>query len=144
MKDDDMRSRIARPDTETLPISNGDTLIVKRRLNYGDARKMRSMQEHATLREAALVMAYLVDWSLTGLDGERISIAGLSPTDLLNRLDALSDDAFDEIYAAIQRHVAAMQAERDTEKNGRDGGSGEPAISPSPSGVAGASSGSVN
>ena len=136
------RSRFERPDTTTLTLKSGDTITVKRRLNYGEARKMRGMQQLQTLHDAAVVIAYLLDWTLTGLDGERQSIAGIAPSDLLNVLDALSDDAFDEIYAAISTHIAGQKAEREAEKNDRDGESSASVISPSPSGATGASNGS--
>jgi hypothetical protein len=83
-------------------------------------------------------VAYLVDWSLA----EHAEIQGLSEVALLSVLDALDPARDKEIRAAVEAHDAAMTAERETEKNATDGATASPAISPSPSAVAGASSGS--
>ena len=138
------RSRFVRPDTTTLTLTNGDTLVVKCRLNYGEARKLRGMQDLPTLKQLAVVVSYLLDWSLKDDSGQRVSIADLSPTEMVNRLDALEDDSFDEIFDAIAAHIDRMQAERDQEKNARDGATESSAISPSPSAAAGELIGSVN
>lgn len=135
-------SRFVRPDTTTLKISNGDTLIVKRRLNAHESRVMRAMKEMPTLAEPAVVMAYLVDWSLVGDDGQRVKIAGVSPTVLGSALDSLDEDAFDEIHAAVSAHVAAMLAEREIAKKKMT--SGDASISPSLVDVDGVLAGSVS
>jgi hypothetical protein len=139
-----MTSRFARPDTLTLSISNGDTLTVKRRLNAVDSRRMRAMQDLPTLAEAAVIMAYLVDWSLVDDSGKRVVIDGTSSMTLAAALDNLDEDAFDEISAAVAAHAAAMKAEREQEKKlTTRKRSGDP-ILPSPSELAGPSPGSVN
>lgn len=139
-----MASRFVRPDTTVLKISHGDTLTVKRRLNAGEARTRKGMASFATLDQVAVVLAYLVDWSLTDDEGKHVSIAGLSAKDLCDRLDGLDSASFEEIYAAIVVHEKAMDAERETAKNGPDGGSGSPATLPSLELVAGASNGSAS
>ena len=138
-----MGSRFFRPDTDTLTLANGDTLTVKRRLNAGENRVKKGMEDLSTLREIALVLAYLIDWSLVGLDGiTREPIAGLSRPDLVTKLDALGDDEFDEIYAAIAAHASKMKAERAEEKKRLM--PGDAPIFSSPSAAAGASSGSAS
>lgn len=139
-----MPSRFARPDTVVLPISHGDTLTVKRRLNSVDSRRLRAMAVSPTMAEPAVIMAYLVDWSIVDDSGKRVLIAGESAMSLANALDNLDEDHFDEIYAAVSRHVQAMKAEREAEKNDRAIGMNASAISPSPFAVAGALSGSVS
>lgn len=138
-----MDSRFLRPDTDTLTLANGDTLTVKRRLTAGDSRVMKGMQAIPTLVELGLVLAYLLDWSLVGLDGAKVPIADLAQADFVRTLDALDDESFDEIHAAIQAHVAAMAAERAEEKKRKARMRGDAPISPSPFVVVGASSGSV-
>lgn len=132
-------SRFTRPETRTLTLANGDTLVVKRRLNAFEGRRMRAMQAVPSLAEPGVVMAYLVDWSLP-----EISIAGKSHDDLGAALDALNDDDFDEIHAAIAAHKTAMEQERSAEKKTRDGVSGSTATSPSPNVSAGALTGSAS
>jgi hypothetical protein len=139
-----MRSRFARPDTTVLHLSTGDTLTVKRRLNAVASRVMRARKQIATLAEPAVVMAYLVDWTLVDDAGQLVPIAGVSDDALAHAIDALDEDAFDEVYAAIAAHVKAMEAERAVEKNGKGGEMKSPATSPSRSEPAGALSGSVS
>ncbi len=109
-------SRFLRPDTDTLTLANGDKLIVRRRLTAGEGRVFRGQRAIQTLVQAALVMAYLVDWTLAGDDGAVVPIRGISQSDLLNVLDSLEDDSFDEIHAAIAAHVATMDSQRTEEK----------------------------
>lgn len=147
-----MSSRFVRPDTTTLKISDGDTLTVKRRLNTGEQRTVFGTMSReladGTLRAnplevgIALVTAYLVDWSLTDADGVRVEIRGVPPEQLRAVLDELEPDVFEEIRVAINAHVDAQAVIRAAEKNGKDGGSGSPAISPLLDGAAGAMSGS--
>lgn len=124
--------RFARPDTHTLTLADGATLTVKRRLNAGEARELKGMQAFTTLAEPGLVMAYLIDWSITD-DGKAVPVAGLSRTDLANVLDSLDEDAFDEIHAAIAAHREAMIAERAAQKKTPGGTSTSAPTSPSSS-----------
>lgn len=133
-----MSSRFARPDTTTITMSNGDTLVVKRRLNALESRRMKAMRDFATLAEPAVVIAYLVDWSIVDDDGKHVAFDAASPTALASALDALDEDVFDDLYATMAVHVAAMKAERDAEKNGKGGAIPSSAISPSLSVAAGA------
>ena len=136
-------SRFVRPDSRTLTLANGDTLIVKRRLNSAEGRMLRAMQAHPTLAEPALVMAYLIDWSLKDDDGQRVPIAGVEPSVFASALDSLDDDDFTEIHAAVNTHAAEMKAEREAAKKKAPTNTADQ-ILPSPSEPAGVLSGSVN
>lgn len=131
-----MESLFLRPDSDTLTLANGHTLTVKRRLNAKDARVLKAMQATPGLGELGRVLAYLLDWSLVGLDGKPAKIADVSREDLVSQLDALDAEAFDDIHAAIQAHVAAMTAERAEEKKRQTPRRGADRISPLPSGPA--------
>jgi len=146
-----MGIRFVRPETTVLHLTGGDALIVRKRLTAGEQRKQfaRAYETNAdgklrvNLIETgmALVTAYLVDW--TQSDDPDASIRGLSfdeLTDVLNHLDPAS---FTEIKEAIEKHELAMLAEREAEKNVRDGGINVPATLPSPSGAAGVLVGSA-
>ena len=149
-----MASRIVRPETTTLHISAGDWVLVKKRLNAGEQRAMFARMYlagvdgllHVNPLQGGLarITAYLLDWSLTAPDGSQIVIRD-EPIDAVARaLDALDTESFGEIRLAIEAHEEAMAKAREQEKNGQGGETASPAISPSPSAVAGASSGSVN
>lgn len=143
-----MRSRFVQPHTDVLPLTNGDTLIVRRRLNIGEQRE--SYRACSTLREnddgsvtripdphligIAKVAAYLVDWNLAGDDAP---IRGLDFAQRMALIDNLDPDDFYEVKDAIDAHELTMVAARIAEKNGQAGEKNGLAISPLPSDVAG-------
>lgn len=136
-------SRFVRPLSRTLTLANGDTLIVKCRLNSVEGRMLRAMLSHPTLAEPALVMAYLLDWSLKDTEGQHVTIRGVESTVLASALDALDSDDFDELYAAVKVHAIEMKAEREDAKK-KAMTTGAAPISALPSDAAGVSTGSVN
>jgi hypothetical protein len=146
------KSRFVRPDTTTLTLKNGDTLVVKKRLNNGERRAEFARMYLAgvdgrlkvNLLETGMakVVAYLLDWSFADEGGKKVEIAGLSQDDLAARVDALDEDSFTEIKEAIEAHEIAMTEAREKEKNDQGGESTSSAISSSPAPTAGATSGS--
>jgi hypothetical protein len=148
------RPRFVRPETRTLPISRGDTITVKRRLNTGEQRAMFARMYFATADGGtrtnpfqvglSTVLAYLVDWTVKDEAGQLVPIAGLPVEDLITTLDATDPETFAEIKEAVEAHQDAQDAARSAEKNGQGGGTQSPATSPSPPAAAGATSGSPN
>jgi hypothetical protein len=144
------RSRFVRPDTVTLPLSDGDSITVKRVLTHGEELDTRGRMVRVAdgvsrvdpfLIAQAHVVAYLLDWTFVDDAGRHVPIADKSPDEIVAILRALDDDSFEEIADAIAAHRAAVAKERTAEKNGRDGGSRSPATLPSLVGVAGGTSG---
>lgn len=149
------RDRIVEPETERLPISDGDFIDVKMRLNHGESddyfARISPFQvpgepikmETRKIRTSK-VLAFLLGWSLTHR-GKPIPYSIDMPenarVDVLNSLDKAS---FTEIYKAIETHEAKVDAADDAAKNGEDGATGSSATSPSPAAVAGDTSGSAN
>lgn len=144
-------SRFVRPEVVRVPLkSNGDWIEIKRRLNTGEYRSRiaRSslavdgqLQVNRLQLGMSTVTAYLLDWSLTDDDGKPVVIQGLDPDAMSRVLDRLQPEDFGEILEAIEQHESQIDAERGAEKNGQDGANKLPAISPSPSDAAGATSG---
>jgi hypothetical protein len=148
-----MPTRVVRPDTTKLTISEGDWLLVKKRLNHGEqqeafARRYISdaLGNRVNLRLAGMekVTAYLLDWSLTDLEEKPLVIRDKSIEELESALNAIDPDSFAEIRAAIEAHEVAVATARAEEKKVPGGSSAADPISPSPSAAAGGSSGSVN
>jgi len=148
-----MASRVVRPETKRLTISNGDWLLVKKRLNHGEQQEAFARRYQAdvvgsrvNLRLLGMdrVLAFLVDWSLIGLDDQVIEIRGKSADEVEAALNSIDPESFEEIRTAIDAHERAMADERAAEKNGTAGAIESAAISPLPSAAVGASSGSVN
>jgi hypothetical protein len=135
-----MPSRFVRPETVTLPISNGDSIVVKKRLTNGERRAMFARMYHngvAPLRidtlqtGLALVLAYLLDWSLTDENGSKVPIAGLSGEDLAAVVDSLGPDDFSEIKDAIEAHVAVEEIAEEKKRVAASGATASAATSPS-------------
>lgn len=147
-------SRFVRPDTTILSISEGDTLVVKTRLNSGEQRDAYARMYRAGLDGSlkvnpfqtglAMMTAYLVDWSLRDDDGMHVPIKGLSLQELEATLNGLDPDSFAEIRQAIEAHERAQNDQRAEEKKLRAGVNGDGPTLSSPSGVVGALSGSVS
>lgn len=109
------------------------TIDVKKRLSHGEREKMNEgMYEAGQFRprkvRTAIVTAYLLGWSLT--DGGKAVPYGIADEDRASAIDNLDPDTFDEIYLAIDTHVAEVQAARDAEKNAQDGKLASTATSP--------------
>lgn len=147
-------SRFVRPDTKTLHITDGDWLLVKKRLSAGEHRALFARMYLAATdgrfhvnplqRGIAQITAYLIDWSLTDDQGKPVVIRDKSIDDLTTILDSLDLESFTEIREAIEAHEEAMIAEREEEKKTRTGERPSSVTSPSPPGSTNASTGFVN
>jgi hypothetical protein len=145
-------SRFVRPETRVLKISNGDTLTVKKRLNHGEQQAAFARMYVATLEGSlkvnpletgmAMVVAYLVDWTLTDEAGTIVAIRGKSVDEVEAAVNALDPDDFTEIKTAIEAHEQDMLTERLAAKKTSDGEQGLSATSPSPDDAGGDTSGS--
>ena len=123
------RSRLVKPDTTRLPISDGDWVVVKRTLNYGEHRAMWAASRTPPVGDdptagrydsleagRATLVAYLVDWSLSDAE-PALTIRGKSPHEVRAILDAIEDDSAIEILRVIEAHQRTIAAERTAEKN---------------------------
>lgn len=148
---DQPRSRVVRPETTRLDISGGDWLIVKRRLNAGEQRRQfaRMYRDHSGGRLTvdplqtgmALVLAYLLDWSLVDETGAVIDIRDSDDATKEAALDAIDYDSFVEIKDAVQAHDKANDAETDALKKMASGATSSASTLPSLVGVAGDTTG---
>jgi len=128
-------SRFVKGKTTVLTLANGDTLVVKERLNRGEeAISIARMRGERTRASICSVIAYLLDWTLKD---EQPPIFGLSDDDKEKVLDNLDPDDFDEIKAVIYAHERTVQQARDDAKKIRDGVTASSATLPSPSTSAG-------
>lgn len=143
-----MSSRFVSPQLNILPISQGDTLTVKRRLNRGEQSEMfaRMRAADGTIDRVKVgletVLAFLMDWSLTDDAGAIVPYRDLDAEGRAHVLNSLDPDDFTEIREAIEDHVAAVAAAREAEKKTQAGATGSSATSPSPAGAAGVTNGS--
>ncbi len=145
-----MISRFVNADVVTLPLSNGDSLTVRRRLNAGESReRIERMTEQVDgeLRvkliavPMATMTAYLLDWTFTDDTGARMPIRGLSQSELESTLNNLDPEDFREVREAIDAHHAATQAEAEKKRAGLTGASESSQTLPLPVDVVGGSNG---
>ena len=143
-----MTEDFVTPKHDRLTLSEGRWVDVKHRLNAGEHRRVhgRMVKDmvpgfRPTLNPEMVrfskLAEYILAWSMTDAKGKPV------PVDE-SAIDNLDPDVFAEIANAIDAHEERVDAERAAEKNGQGGVSTSSAISPSPSSVAGALSGSVN
>lgn len=140
-----MGSRVRRPELEVLPLSGGDTITVKRFLNAGEFRTLirtatqpirmdpTALNGHALNGHdiaiqldpievgAAMILAYLIDWTFTDFDGRPLAIRDQPSGVVRAALDAIDADAYLEVQQAIQAHDRTVRAFMAAEKKTTSG-----------------------
>jgi hypothetical protein len=121
-----MGSRFVAPALRVLPLADGATITVRERLTHGEQTKAfaRMTTLDADGRRSvdalksgdALILAYLVDWTLTDDSGAVVPIRGATMDELQDVLNNMDHASVLEIKAAIETHEAAVLAARDVEK----------------------------
>jgi len=148
-----MRSAVVAPKTVRLELGEGEWVIVKERLNMGEWRAMYerlpSLPDGSRSTEGfpirwAFTLAYLVDWSLTDLDGHPLVIRDRAPAEVAAILDAIDPDVFLDLANAIELHRIRVAQARADQKKILAGAPSSPPISPSPAVADGGTSGLVN
>jgi hypothetical protein len=146
---------VVKPKRVRLPLSQGQFIDVKRRLNTGEQQDMFAAMapvhtpgEKLTANSKAVmtakVLAYLVGWSLTD-DGDPLPMTPeMSDAERLAVIRSLDPDTFAEIRDAIDAHEQSVDAEVLARKNGQGTVSASSQISPLPESLVGATSGSAN
>jgi len=108
------------PQDVTLPLANGRTITVWAELNHGQyiamLSRMYTEAKDGELRRDvikttdATVIAYLIDWTLTDPQGERIAIRGRPPDQVQDALNNLRQAVAQDIKRVIDAHHAAVEA----------------------------------
>jgi len=109
------RCRIVTPETVRLPLSDGDFLDVQRELNAGDyVDLLTALTER---KPFAKVIAYVLGWSLCALADTPIPYdTDMSEDDRRATIRNLDKATLREIVAALDRHEAAVDADREAKK----------------------------
>jgi hypothetical protein len=111
---------VVMPQTVILPLAYGWTVTVWEELTHGQYNDMRSRiyseSDSGTLQRNVeqffdgLVVAYLVDWTLTDAHGHRIEIRGLKPDAIQDAFRNLRQFAALEVSRAIEAHHERVSA----------------------------------
>ena len=124
-----MSIRVRRPETVRLPLSGGDSILVKQYLTAGEYRAVMraaarpvvangapSLELDADGAGVALVVAYLLDWTFQHADGSPLVIADQAPDVVRAALERIDADAYMEVQTAIQQHQVATKTALEAEK----------------------------
>jgi hypothetical protein len=113
-------SDVVVPRTKEIALSRGRTITIREELNHGEtvamrARMYRERADGQTVVDPlkipdAIVIAYLVDWTLTDASERRLELRGLPPDDVQAVLNNLREPAVAEIKDAIEAHVDRQRA----------------------------------
>lgn len=108
------------PREVTLPLASGRTVTVWAELNHGQYIAMLSrMFTEATNGEMrrdliattdATVIAYLIDWTLTDPQGQRIQVRGLAPAAVQDVLNNLRQSVAQDVKRTIEAHHGSVEA----------------------------------
>src|SRR5580765_8957266 len=109
------RCRVVAPEIVRLPLSDGDFLDVHKELNSGQFVEM--LGALVDRKPFAKSLAYLVGWSLIGLDGQPLPYDLDLPEEVRrSTLAALNKATMREITAALDKHEASEEAAVDAKK----------------------------
>jgi hypothetical protein len=134
----------------TLPLPDGNWIVVKQRLTHGEQQAMFERGSRLVGHELsadplkipmAIVTAYLIDWSYLDFDQRPYVITGKSPAELEDTLNHIDHAVFVEIKEAVEAHVATVAAARAALKKTPTGDAASEVTSPSLVGAAGATNG---
>lgn len=136
-----MSCPIVRPESITLPLSQGDYLVVKKRLNAGERQEMMFLAAKPAIAGEKVELdttkvsfvkpaIYLLDWSYSDLSGKPIEIAGKTPDVIISALRSFNEETVKEINTAVDAHEQEQDA-LVTAKNSSEGATSSAAISPS-------------
>jgi hypothetical protein len=136
------------PESVRLPLSGGKYADITKRLTHGESEAMYERMWPAggfSRRDArtAKLLAYVIGWNLTKQGVPVPMNLTLGEQVRLDTIRAMNQDRAIELFDKIEAHEDAMTAERDAQKKILAGAPPAGATSPSPSGAAGASSGSA-
>lgn len=119
------RNRFLVPETDTIPLTDGDWIRVKMDLDNGDTKKLECCGQKPPVSvdgkiifpidwevyEMERALIYLTEWSFADAQGNQTKPS-------MATLKALNPDDFKELELAIYEHIAKRKAA----KNGSRGG----------------------
>ena len=130
-----MGSRVRKPESDVIDISQGDRLVVKKYLTAGEFRELLrastkpvaldaaaaargdlAMEIDPTESGVAMVLAYLLDWTFTDSDGRPLVIHDQPRGVVRAALDMIDAESYMEVQRAIQMHDRAMKVALAEEK----------------------------
>ena len=114
------RERFASGAAVKLPLSDGDWVLVRAELTYGQQRRLAAsgltgvdatvtsgdrLKVDLAAYDLERLGTWLLDWSFTDGDGDHIILTR-------ERIEALHPDTAGEINAALDTHIEALEAKK--------------------------------
>jgi hypothetical protein len=107
--------RVVQPAIVRLPLSAGDFIDVQKELNAGDYYDL--LVAMADRKPFAKILAYLIGWSLVGLDGQPLPYSlELPETARRDTVRSLNKATYRELSAVLDRHEQAEEKAFDAKK----------------------------
>ena len=107
--------RVVQPAIVRLPLSGGDYIDAQKELNAGDYYDL--LIAMANRKSFAKILAYLIGWSLVGLDGQPLPYSlDLPEHERRDTVRSLNKATYRELAAVIDRHEKAEEAALDAKK----------------------------
>ena len=137
------RSRVIKPETIRVEISDGDYIVVRKELNNGQQKKL----ENCGLMPPMIVdgrVVQPVDWERHDLERALVFLTGwsladdngeLMPIDI-SSLRAIDPSTFEEINHAVVTHIMEIAAAKKAARDAKKAAQSEPTTNaPSPTGT---------
>jgi hypothetical protein len=122
------RCRVVLPKSDRLPLSDGDHVDVITELNAGEYFDL--LTDLADRKPFAKVLAYVLGWSLVGLDEKPLPYSvGLPENERRDTVRSLDKATVRELIAALDRHEATVETARAQKKTATAGTPDAPASS---------------
>jgi len=114
------RPRFARGDAVRLELSDGDWVLVRRELSYGQQRRLAAsgltgvdaaategqrLKVDLAAYDIERLVTWVMDWSFRDDDGDRVPVSR-------EAIEALHPDTAAEITAALEAHMGAEEAKK--------------------------------
>lgn len=118
-------SRFLKPEVVRINLTRGDWITVKKQLTAGEKRRAQArMVKRAIagqpievdLEKAGVtnLVEYLIDWSFVDDAGKPMAIRDMPADYVIDVLNNLDSDSFDEITDAINAHERSVADEKKT------------------------------
>jgi hypothetical protein len=116
-------SRFLKPDVVRINLTGGDWITIKNQLTAGEQRRVFARTAKVVkagqpieidLEKAGVanLVEYLVDWSFVDEAGRPVAIKDMPAEYVIDVLNSLDQDSFNEITQAITDHETALEAEK--------------------------------
>jgi hypothetical protein len=118
-------SRFLKPEVVRINLTGGDWITIKRQLTAGEQRRVFARTTKAVragqpieidLEKAGIstLVEYLIDWSFTDTEGKPVPIRDMPSEYVLDVLNSLDGDSFNELTEAISTHEKSVEDEKKT------------------------------